>query len=64
MLNFRIGMYSHLELKAKLMYGCMFIMLPGKGQQEKVEAYYYVVMVIFYKWYIYKEFWKTYQLIQ
>lgn len=42
MLNFRIGMYSHLELKAKLMYGCMFIMLPGKGQ-----AYYYVVMVIF-----------------
>lgn len=47
MLNFRIGMYSHLELKAKLMYGCMFTMLPGKGQQEKVEAYYYVVMVIF-----------------
>lgn len=46
MLNFRIGMYNRLELKAELMSSSMFIMLPRKGQQEKVEVY-YVEMVIF-----------------
>lgn len=46
MLNFRTGMYNRLELKAELMSSSMFIMLPRKGQPEKTQVY-YVVMVIF-----------------